>query len=151
MTWHALAADTVRVLLAKICTTDWGWTKEEVPALAERFEWTAWSENSANQLFYNIGSDYRSIVAIFSCVEGNVTHLFFTLGRNEGPATAESIESSEILFTDVHDVIRQILGEPSNWPPSENMEEEVEWVSGVSTITLMGRVEMVSVRWEMTE
>ncbi|MFB7218278.1 DUF6301 family protein [Streptomyces sp. NPDC056227] len=151
MTWHALETGNVRELLAKIHLEDWGWTKEEVPALAARFGWTPWTENSANQLFYNIGIDYRSIVAIFSCEENDVTHLFFTLGRNEGPTTSESIRASEILFTDVHNIISEILGEPSNWPPSENMEEEVEWVSGVSTITLMGRVDMISVRWELTE
>ncbi|MFF9570572.1 DUF6301 family protein [Streptomyces sp. NPDC014685] len=151
MTWHSLETGTVRELLTKIHLEDWGWTKEEVPNLAERFGWTPWSEKSANQIFYNIGSDYRSIVAIFSCEKNDVTHLFLTLGRNEGAITPESTRSSEMLFTDTYNIISEILGEPSNWPPSENMEEEVEWVSGVSTITLMGRADMVSLRWELTE
>ncbi|MCX5161634.1 DUF6301 family protein [Streptomyces sp. NBC_00264] len=151
MTWHALEADTIRELLPRICLEEWGWTRGEVPSLAARFGWTPWTENSPNQLFYNIGIDYRSIVAIFSFQGNDVTHLFFTLGRNEGSTTPESIMSSEILFTDTHNIISETLDESPNWLPSENMEEEVEWVSGASTITLMGRVDMVGVRWELTD
>ncbi|MFD4700067.1 DUF6301 family protein [Streptomyces niveus] len=150
MTWHAFRNDSIRALFEKIRQEDWSWSKREVPALAERFGWVAWPESPAGQLFYKIGVDYRGVVAIFSFDGADVTHLFFTLGVNEGATTPESVESCEVLFTDVHDMVSIILGEPSDWPPSDDMEQEVQWVSGATTVTLTLRVDMVDVRWELT-